>query len=126
VTTLSTLTHRTDLPVSAVQPQPRRHHQSEVWTHTPTAPWGSRRLPRTLLAGDQRRTLFRTLLRHSEGVPVELADGTRGTVEDVVLPALGFDFWAEELIVATPSRCRLPVRDVLRLQIRPPKIEARP
>jgi hypothetical protein len=126
VTILSTLTHRTDLPVSAVQPQPRRHHQSEVWAHTPTVPWGSRRLPRTLLAGDQRRTLFRTLLRHSEGVPVEFADGTRGTVEDVVLPALGFDFWAEELIVATPNRCRLPVRDVLRLQIRPPKIEARP
>jgi hypothetical protein len=124
---LSTLTHRIDLPVSAVQPQPRRHHQNEVWIHTPTVPWGSRRLPRTLLAGDQRRTLFRTLLRYSEGVPVEFADGTCGAVEEIVLPALGFDFWVEELVVATAEeRRRVPVRDVLRLQIRPPRIEVCP
>ena len=127
MTKLSTLTHHIDLPASAVQPQPRRRHQNEVWVHTPTVPWGSHRLPRTLLAGDQRRTLLRTLLRHSEGVPVEFADGTRGAVEDVVLPALGFDFWAEELVVATANeRRRVPVQDVLRLQIRPPRIEVRP
>lgn len=125
MTNLSTLTHRIDLPVSAVQPQPRRHHENDVWVHTPTAPWGSRRLPRALLAGDQRRTLFRTLLRHSEGVPVAFADGTCGSVEEVVLPALGFDFWAEELVVATADgRRRMPVLDVRRLQTRPAKIEA--
>jgi hypothetical protein len=80
-----------DGPVSAVQPQPRRRHADEIWVITPTAPWGSRRLPRSLAAGNHRRTLFRALLRHSEGVPVEFADGSRGVVEDVVLPVLGFD-----------------------------------
>ncbi len=124
---MSTFTHRLDLPVSAVQLHPRRHHENEVWVHTPAVPWGSRRLPRTLLAGDRRRTLFRTLLRHSECVPVEFADGTCGSVDEVVLPALAFDFWAEELVVATgEERRRVPVRDVLRLRIRPPRIEVGP
>ena len=114
-------------PVSAIRPQPRTLHAAEIWVGTPAAPWGSRKLPRALAAGDHRRTLFRTLLRHSEGVPVEFADGSRGTVAEVILPALGFDFWAEKLIVTTADgRRRLPVRDVQRLQIRPPKIEVRP
>ena len=111
-------------PVSAVRPQPRRRHADEVWVGAPTAPWGSRRLPSVLEADDHRRTLFGTLLRHSEGVPVEFPDGTRGVVEDAVLPALGFDFWAEELVIATlDGRRRVPVLDVRRVHIRRPRIE---
>ena len=113
-----------DAPVSAVREQRRERHAAEVSPGTPAAPWGSRRLPRTLAAGDDRRTLFRTLLRHSEGVPVEFADGTSGAVEHVVLPALGFDFWAEELVVATPDgRRRVSVGEVRELRIRTPEIK---
>jgi hypothetical protein len=79
-------------PLSAIRAQPRHWHENEVWVHTPTPPWGSRRLPRTLLAGDPRRTLYRTLLRRAEGVPVVFADGSNGVVAEVVLHALGFDF----------------------------------
>lgn len=111
-------------PVSAVRPQPRRRHADEAWVGTPTAPWGSLRLPSVLQADDHRRTLYRTLLRHSEGVAVEFPDGTRGVVEDILLPALGFDFWAEELVIATPDgRRRVPVRDVRRVHIRQPRID---
>ncbi len=107
----------------AVLPHPRHRHEAEVWVGTPTAPWGSRGLPRRLLAGDRRRLLFRTLLRRSEGVTVELPDGTTGVVADVVLPALGFDFWAEGLSVATPAgRRRVPVRRVRRIDVRRPRI----
>lgn len=121
---MSYLSHSVDLPVSAVRPQPRRRHENEVWVHAPTAPWGSRRLPRTLLAGDRRRTLCRSLLRRAEGVPVVFPDGGIGVVAGVVLPALGFDFWAEELTVATPTgRRRVPVDQVRRMDTRPPRIE---
>lgn len=110
-------------PVSAIRPQPRHRHDVEAWTGTPTSPWGSHRLPRTLLASDRRRTLFRTLLRHSEGVPVEFPDGSTGIVADVVLPMLGFDFWAEELIVTAPhGKQRLPVQHVRQIDVRPPRI----
>ncbi len=110
-------------PVSAIRPQPRRRHENEVWVHTPTSPWGSRRLPRTLLAGDPRRTLFRSLLRRAEGVPVELADGNSGTVEEVVFQTLGFDFWPEALVVSTPEgRHRVSTRAVLRIDVREPRI----
>ncbi len=119
---MSSLSHSYE-PVSAVRPQPRSRHATEVWVGTPTAPWGSRGLPRTLLAGDPRRVLCRTLLRRSEGVPVEFPDGTRGVVADVVLPALGFDFWAEALSVATPGgQRRVPVSHVRRLDVRRPRI----
>jgi hypothetical protein len=110
-------------PISAIGPQPRRRHESEVWVATPTAPWRSRRLPRTLLAGDPRRTLFRTLLRRAEGVPVEFADGSVGTVEDMVFSVLGFDFWPQELVVATPDgRRRVSARSVRRIDVREPRI----
>lgn len=111
-------------PLSAIQAPPRRWHENEVWVHTPTPPWGSRRLPRTLLAGDPRRTLYRSLLRRAEGVPVVFADGSNGAVADVILPALGFDFWAEELVVKTPDgKRRVPVDEVARIDTRPPRIE---
>lgn len=124
---MSTLSHRIPAPASAVRPQPRRHHGDEVWAHTPTPPWGLRRLPRTLRAGDPRRTLFRSLLRRPEGVPVTFADGRSGVVTDVVLPALGFDFWAEQLVVDTPDGTRrVSSRDVRRIDPRQPLIEVGP
>lgn len=110
-------------PISAIGPQPRRRHGNEVWVHAPTAPWGARRLPRTLSAADRRRTLFRELLRRSEGVPVEFADGNSGVVDEVVFPVLGFDFWPAELVVALADRrCRVPVGRVSRIDVRSPKI----
>ena len=112
-------------PVSAVAPQPRAHPHGELTTDGQLpAPWRSRRLPRALSARDRRRTTFRTLLRHSEGVPVELSDGAAGIVEEVVLPVLGFDFWAEELIVATSDgrRLRVPVGHIDRIDVQAPRI----
>jgi hypothetical protein len=110
--------------LSAIGRQPRRGHADEVWAHTPTEPWGSHRLPRTLAAGDPRRTLWRSLLRRAEGVPVAFADGSEGVVADVVLPALGFDFWAAELVVTTSDgRRRVPVDQVQRIDTRAPRIE---
>jgi hypothetical protein len=110
-------------PFSAIGRQPRRGHANEVWVHTPTEPWGSQRLPRTLAAGDPRRTLFRSLLRRAEGVPVAFADGSEGVVADVVLPALGFDFWAEEhAVTAADGRRRVPVGHVRQIDVRPPRI----
>ncbi len=112
-------------PVSAIRPQPRHAHENEVWVHTPTRPWDSRRLPRALDADGPRRTLFRELLRCSEGVPVAFTDGSSGVVTDVVLPVLGFDFWPEELVVRTlEGKRRIPVGDVARINTRPPRIEA--
>jgi hypothetical protein len=56
-------------------------------------------------------------------VPVAFADGSEGVVADVVLPALGFDFWAEELAVtAADGRRRVPVRRVRQVDVRPPRI----
>ncbi len=110
-------------PSSAIGPQPRRRHESEVRVGTPTAPWRSRRLPRTLLAGDHRRTLFRSLLRRAEGVPVELADGSAGTVEDIVFPVLGFDFWPQELVVGTSDGWRrVSAGSVRRIDVREPRV----
>jgi hypothetical protein len=120
---MSYVSHAVLGPVSAVRQQPRSRHADEVWVHTPTAPWGSRRLPRTLLAGDRRRTLVRSLLRRSEGVPVEFADGSAGVVAGVRLHELGFDFWAEALVVATPDgQQRVRVDRVQRIDVRPPRI----
>jgi hypothetical protein len=114
-------------PVSAIGPQPRRRHENEVWAGTPTAPWGSRRLPRTLLAGDPRRTLFRTLLRRAEGVPVEFADGDAGVVEKAVFSAVGFDFWPLELVVSTSKgRRRAPTALVRKIDVRSPRIVVGP
>lgn len=111
-------------PVPAVQPQPRARHANEVWTGTPTAPWGSGRLPRALVADDPRRTLFRTLLRRAEAVTVDFPDGTEGVVADIVLPCLGFDFWAEALVVAAPNgQRRVLVENVRRIDIRASRIE---
>lgn len=110
-------------PISAIRPQPRHLHEHEVWLHTPTRPWGSRRLPRTLRAGEPRRTLFRALLRCSEGVPVAFPDGSSGVVTDVILAALGFDFWPEELVVRTlKGKRRVPIRAVARIDTRLPCI----
>lgn len=110
-------------PISAIGPQPRRRYAQEMQAGTPTTPWRSRRLPRTLRAGDPRRTLFRTLLRRADGVPVELADGSAGTVVDVVFSALGFDFWPRALLVATPEgRLRVPVAAIRRIDVRTPRI----
>lgn len=123
MTTISHVAHTTFGPVSAVGPQPRRRHADEVWVPTPTMPWGSRRLPQQLDAGDPRRTLFRSLLRRSEGVTVDFPDGTIGVVADVLLPVLGFDFWAEGLVVATPAgRHCVPVQHVGRIDVRSPRI----
>lgn len=110
-------------PISAIGPQPRRMHENEVWVGTPTRPWGSRRLPQTLRAGDRRRTLFRELLRRAEGVPVEFADGETGVVDTVVFPVLGFDFWPSELIVATRhGHRRVPRSAVLQIDVHEPRI----
>ena len=110
--------------IAAIGAPPRHLHENDVLVHPPTAPWGSRRLPRTLLAGDPRRTLFRSLLRRSEGVPVAFADGSRGTVTDIVLPALGFEFWPEALVVRTlEGKRRVPVEAVARIDTRAPRIE---
>lgn len=119
-------------PISAIGPQPRRLHENELWVGTPTAPWRSPKLPRTLLAGDPRRTLFRTLLRRAEGVPVEFADRETGIVEEVVFPVLGLDFWPAELVVAIPERrlrgplelvrLRVPVARIRRIDVRDPRI----
>ncbi|HEU5373629.1 MAG TPA: hypothetical protein VFU51_14670 [Gaiellaceae bacterium] len=114
-------THRG--PVSAIAPQPRKLHENEVRVGAPSPPWRSRRLPATLLAGDPRRTLFRTLLRRSEGVPVRFADGGAGVVEDVVLPMLGYDFWPEALVVSTGNgRRRVSSQSVRRIDVRDPTI----
>jgi hypothetical protein len=111
-------------PISAIGPQPQRWHDNEVWVHTPTPPWGSPRLPRTLEAGDPGRTRFRELLRRSDGVPVAFPDGSSGTVTDVILPALGFDFWPEQLIVRMlEDERRIPVSAVARIDTRAPRIE---
>jgi len=111
-------------PASAIAAQPHRLHDQEVAAHTPTRPWGSRRLPRSLQAGDPRRTLFGELLRRSEGVAVSFPDGTAGRVAEVVFPVLGFDFWPEQLIVRTPEgQRRLPTRAVARIDPRAPGIE---
>ena len=108
-------------PLSAIGRQPRRVHANDVRVHTPTEPWGSQKLPPTLAAGDPRRTLFRSLLRRAEGVPVAFADGSGGVVADVVLPALGFDFWAEELAVTVgDANGRVPVGRVRQIDVRPP------
>jgi hypothetical protein len=121
---VSSLFHGVDLPVPAVRPQPLGHHRAEVRAHTPTAPWGSRRLPRTLLPDDPRRTLYRSLLRRAEGVPVRFAGGDTGVVSEVVLPELGFDFWPEALLVATADgRRRVPVDRVARIETRGPRLE---
>lgn len=110
-------------PLSAIAPQPRRRRENEIWVGTPTLPWRSRRLPETLAAGDPRRTLFRSLLRRAEGVPVELPDGTVGTVEEVVFSPLGFDFWPQAFRVATPDGRRyVPAAAVRRIDVREPRI----
>jgi hypothetical protein len=110
-------------PISALGPQPRRIHENEVRVGTPTRPWGSRRLPRTLHAGDTRRTLFRTLLRRAEGVEVTFADGRTGVIDQVVLSPLGFDFWPEAFVVATPAGRRRPTaRSVRRIDVREPHL----
>ena len=115
-------THRG--PISALGPQPHRLHDNEVWVQTPTLPWGSRRLPRTLEAGGPRRTLFRELLRRSDGVAVVFSDGTEGRVAEVVYPAVGFDFWPEALVVGTThGKRRVPARAVARIDTRTPRIE---
>jgi hypothetical protein len=110
-------------PISAIGAQPRRRREREVRAGTPTRPWGSRRLPRTLQASDRRRTLFRELLRRAEDIPVEFADGETGIVDTVVFPVLGFDFWPSELTVATArGRRRVPRSAVLRIDVREPRI----
>ena len=114
-------------PISALGRQPRRMHENEVWVGTPTRPWGSRRLPRTLHAGDPRRTLFRTLLRRAEGVEVTFADGRTGVVDRVVLSPIGFDFWPEALVVAMPDgRRRVPAGNVRRIDVREPRLWLEP
>lgn len=114
-------------PISAIGPQPRRRHEDEVWVGTPTRPWGSRRLPRTLLAGDGRRVLFREMLRRAEGVPVEFPGGEIGVVAEVVFSGIGHDFWPVELVVTLPEereRRRVPVAAVQRIDIQDPRIVA--
>lgn len=111
------LSHETDLPVSTDR------HAREASTRVPAAPWGSRRLPRLLRKDDPRRTLFRSLVRRAEGVPVAFGDGTTGIVDEVVLPAVGFDFWAEELVVATSEgRRRVSIAEVARIDTRTPRL----
>lgn len=111
-------------PISAIGPQPHRRHDNEVWVHTPTPPWGSRRLPQTLEAGGPRRVVYRELLRRSEGVPVTFSDGSAGRVAEVVFPVLGFDFWPETLVVdTTGGKRRVPVSAVARIDTRTPRIE---
>ena len=121
-------------PISAIGPQPRGHRTAEIRAGVPTRPWGSRKLPRRLLAGDPRRTLFRSLLRRAEGVPVDFADGETGTVEEVVFSVLGFDFWPQALLVRLPddgSRAagrvrRVPVGRIRRIDVREPRIVVGP
>lgn len=111
-------------PISAISSQPHRLHDDEVSAHTPTRPWGARRLPRTLEAGGPRRTLFRELLRCSEGVAVAFPHGTEGRVDDVVFPVLGFDFWPEALMVGTTEgKRRVPISPVIRIDTQTPCIE---
>jgi hypothetical protein len=111
-------------PISAIASQPHRLHDNEVWVHTPTRPWGSRRLPRTLEAAGPHPMLFRELLRGSEGVAVTFADGTTGCVADVVFPVLGFDFWPEALVVGTTNgKLRVPTSAATRIDTRTPRIE---
>lgn len=110
-------------PVSAVQPQPRACYRRQLERGTPAHPWRSNRLPRTLTAGDPRRTLFRSLLRRAEGVPVTFADGTAGTVSEVVFGVLGFDFWPQELLVTTRAGVvRVPASSVRRIGVREPRL----
>jgi hypothetical protein len=110
-------------PIPAIGRQPRRRHENEVSAGTPTRPWGSRRLPRKLAAGDRRRVLFRDLLRLAEGVPVGFANGETGTVERIVFPVLGFDFWPSELVVATRhGRRRVPRAAVVQIDVHEPRI----
>lgn len=114
-------------PSPAIGPQPRRIRERELRAGVPTSPWRSRRMPVTIASDDHRRTLFRTLLRRAEGVPVELADGSAGTVAEVVFAPLGFDFWPVELAVETAAgRRRVPVRDVRRIDVRAPRISVGP
>lgn len=50
-------------------------------------------------------------------------DGSGGVVADVVLPSLGFDFWAEELaVIAGDGRRRVPVGHVQQIDVRRPRI----
>jgi hypothetical protein len=118
-------------PISAIGRRPRRRHEDELRVGAPTSPWKSGRLPRALAAGDPRRTLFRTLLRRAEGVPVEFADGRTGVVEEVVFSALGFDFWPAALVVGIPDDRRrvpvdrirhVPVERVQRIDVHTPRI----
>lgn len=114
-----------DGPVPAVQPQPRALYWAQLERGRPTHPWRSNRLPRTLAADDHRRTLFRSLLRRAEGVPVTFADGTAGTVSEVVFGALGFDFWPEALLVTTPAGVvRVPAASLRRIDVREPRLWA--
>jgi len=111
-------------PISAIGPQLHHWHDNEVWAHTPTAPWGSRRLPRTLEANGPGRVVFRELLRRSEGVPIVFSDGSSGRVAEVVFPVLGFDFWPEALVVGTTDgKRRVPITAVARIDTRRPSIE---
>lgn len=122
-------------PISAIRPQPHRLHAAEVRAGTPTQPWGSRRLPRTLRADDHHRTLFRSLLRRAEGVPVELPDGESGVVDEVVFAPLGFDFWPVALLVAgtergrwepaAGARRRIAIGRIRRIDVRHPRIVSR-
>jgi hypothetical protein len=111
--------------LSAIRPQPRRHYEEEIRMGTPTRPWGSHRLPRTLLSDDPRRVTFRELLRRAEGVPVALADGTEGVVDETTFGPLGFDFWPVELVVATrDGRRRVPAAAIHRIDVREPRLWA--
>lgn len=110
-------------PLSAIQPQPRQRHVDEVRAGAPTRPWGSRRLPATLLANGPRRTTFRDLLRSSEGVPVTFADGSEGAVGEVVFGPFGFDFWPVSLAVDTAGgKRRVPAGAVDRIDVREPRL----
>jgi hypothetical protein len=112
-------------PLSAIGPQPRQRHASEVRAGTPTLPWGSPRLPRTLLADGARRLTFRELLRRSEGVPVRFPDGSDGVVDEVVFRPLGYDFWPVALTVATAAgRRRVPAAAIDRVDVREPRLWA--
>lgn len=112
-------------PISAIRPQPRRHREDELWVGTPTAPWGSRRLPRTLLADGPRRTTFRELLRCAEGVHVTFPDGSEGIVDEVMFAPTGYDFWPVALVVATAGGARrVPAADIRRIDVREPRLWA--
>jgi hypothetical protein len=110
---------------SAIQPQPRRRHANEVWVGTPTRPWGSRRLPATLLADGPRRTTFRDLLRRAEGVLITLPDGSDGVVDEVLFAPFGFDFWPVALVVATAAgKLRVPAAAISCIDVREPRLWA--